>query len=82
MSAVLIRTQAEEKFQEAKQAVDLSQAPLIVAVGRGIKSQENIELVKKLAEAMVPRSPRRGPFATTMASYGPPDRQLRSNGFA
>ncbi|HSQ19080.1 MAG TPA: electron transfer flavoprotein subunit alpha/FixB family protein, partial [Blastocatellia bacterium] len=34
MANVQIRTQTEPKFQEAKQAVDLSQAPLIVAVGR------------------------------------------------
>src|SRR5262249_58688835 len=52
LSDVQIRSQAEPKFQEAKQAVDLSQAPLIVAVGRGIKSQENIEIVEKLAAAM------------------------------
>src|ERR1051325_8675558 len=31
MADVQIRTQPEEKFQEAKQAVDLTQAPLIVA---------------------------------------------------
>src|SRR6185369_14735673 len=52
LSDVQIRSEAEPKFQEAKQAVDLSQAPLIVAVGRGIKSQENIEIVQKLADAM------------------------------
>ncbi|HWP41822.1 MAG TPA: electron transfer flavoprotein subunit alpha/FixB family protein, partial [Blastocatellia bacterium] len=48
MSGVTIRTQPEEKFQEAKQAVDLTQAPLIVAVGRGIKEKDNIKLVEEL----------------------------------
>lgn len=42
----------EARFKEAKAAVDLSQAPLIVSVGRGIKEQKNIELVQKLAAAM------------------------------
>src|SRR5688500_10813396 len=35
LSGVEVRTQTEAPFQEAKQAVDLTQAPLIVAVGRG-----------------------------------------------
>jgi len=49
LSAELIRTQPEEAFREAKQAVDLSQAEIIVAVGRGIKAQENVTLAGKLA---------------------------------
>src|SRR5205085_5609939 len=40
----VIRTQPEEPFKEAKQAVDLTQAEIIVSVGRGIKEQKNIEL--------------------------------------
>src|SRR5207247_10465345 len=32
-----IRTKPLEVFREAKQAVDLTQAPIIVAIGRGIK---------------------------------------------
>src|SRR3954465_11824222 len=48
----VIRTRPEDPFKEAKQAVDLSQAEIIVAVGRGIKEQENIELAKQLAEAL------------------------------
>jgi electron transfer flavoprotein alpha subunit len=45
-----IRTVPLELFREAKQAIDLTQAPIIVAVGRGIKSQENIPLAEKLAK--------------------------------
>ncbi|HKV42972.1 MAG TPA: electron transfer flavoprotein subunit alpha/FixB family protein, partial [Blastocatellia bacterium] len=42
LAACEIRTKPAAKFQEAKQAVDLTQAEKIVSVGRGIKSQENI----------------------------------------
>lgn len=49
LDAAKIRTRPEEPFREAKQAVDLSQAEIIVAVGRGIKAPENIEMARKLA---------------------------------
>ena len=42
IDAAAIRQKPEAPFQEAKQAVDLSQAERIVAVGRGIKAQEHI----------------------------------------
>ena len=41
-----------EVFQEAKQAVDLSQAEVIVAVGRGIKEQKNLALAEDLAKVL------------------------------
>jgi len=47
-----IRTKPLELFREAKQAVDLTQAPVLVAVGRGIKAQENIPIVEKLAKLL------------------------------
>src|SRR4030095_11253388 len=47
-----VRQKPEAPFREAKQAVDLGQAERIVAVGRGIKSQENIPLAEKLAKAI------------------------------
>jgi len=47
-----VRNRPQEVFKEAKQAVDLTQAPVIVAVGRGIKEQKNIELAKQLADAL------------------------------
>jgi electron transfer flavoprotein alpha subunit len=52
ISASQVRTKPLERFQEAKGAVDLTQAEIIVAVGRGIKEQENLPLVQKLAEAL------------------------------
>src|SRR5207248_3420033 len=48
----VIRNKPQEVFKEAKQAVDLTQAEIIVSVGRGIKEQKNIELAKQLAEAL------------------------------
>lgn len=48
----VIRTHPEAPFKEARQAVDLTQARVIVAVGRGIKEQKNLELAKQLAEAL------------------------------
>jgi electron transfer flavoprotein alpha subunit len=43
------RVTPHEVFQEAKQAVDLSQAEVIVAVGRGIKEQKNVAIAEELA---------------------------------
>jgi electron transfer flavoprotein alpha subunit len=47
-----IRTKPLELFKEAKSAVDLTQAPLIVAIGRGIKAPENIPQAQALAKAL------------------------------
>jgi electron transfer flavoprotein alpha subunit len=47
-----IRTKPLELFREAKQAVDLTQAPIIVAIGRGIKAPENIPQAEKLAKVL------------------------------
>src|SRR5258708_875539 len=48
----VVRNKPQEVFKEAKQAVDLTQAEVIVAVGRGIKEQKNIEIAKQLADAL------------------------------
>src|SRR4051812_31726162 len=47
-----VREKPEEPFQETRQAVDLSQAERIVAVGRGIKAQEHLALAERLASAI------------------------------
>jgi electron transfer flavoprotein alpha subunit len=52
LQAEQIRTKPLELFREAKQAVDLTQAPILVAIGRGIKAPENIPLAEKLAKLM------------------------------
>jgi electron transfer flavoprotein alpha subunit len=52
LNAGQIRTKPLELFKEVKSAVDLTQAPLIVAIGRGIKAPENIPLAQALAKAI------------------------------
>lgn len=52
LKADQIRTKPLEFFREAKQAVDLTQSPIIVAIGRGIKAPENIPQAQKLAELL------------------------------
>ena len=47
-----IRMTPEAPFQEAKASVDLTKSEVIVAVGRGIKSQENIALAQQLADVL------------------------------
>ena len=47
-----IRTKPLDLFKEAKSAIDLTQAPLIVAVGRGIKAPENIPMAEAVAKAL------------------------------
>ena len=54
----------EAPFQEVKQAVDLSKAEIIVAIGRGIKSKENIALAKSSPKYSVVISPHRVLFVT------------------
>jgi electron transfer flavoprotein alpha subunit len=52
LDAAQIRTKPLELFREAKQAIDLTAAPVIVAIGRGIKEPTNIPLAEKLAKAI------------------------------
>ncbi len=52
LKAEQLRTKPLELFKEAKSAVDLTQAPLIVAIGRGIKAPENIPQAEALAKAL------------------------------
>src|SRR6266849_2602492 len=49
LRAEQVRSKPLELFREAKQAVDLTQAPIIVAIGRGIKDPANIPQAEKLA---------------------------------
>jgi electron transfer flavoprotein alpha subunit len=73
-----IRQKAEPPFQEAKQAVDLGQAERIVAVGRGIKSQENVALAEKLATAMGAELAASRPICDN--GWLPMERQIGSSG--
>ena len=73
-----VRMQPEPAFQEVKQAVDLGKADVIVAVGRGIKSKENIALAEKLAEALGGDLAASRPICD--AEWLPIDRQIGSSG--
>lgn len=73
-----VRMVPEAPFQEVKQAVDLSKADVIVAIGRGIKSQENIALAQKLAEVLGGDIAASRPICD--AEWLPIDRQIGSSG--
>jgi electron transfer flavoprotein alpha subunit len=73
-----IRMKPEAPFQEVKQAVDLSKADVIVAVGRGIKSKDNIALAEKLAEVLGGDLAASRPICD--AEWLPIDRQIGSSG--
>jgi len=73
-----IRMIPEAPFQEVKQAVDLSKADIIVAVGRGIKSKENLALAEKLAAALGGDIAASRPICD--AEWLPIDRQIGSSG--
>jgi electron transfer flavoprotein alpha subunit len=73
-----VRQQPEAPFQEAKAAVDLSQAERIVAVGRGIKTAENIPLAEKLAKAFGAELAASRPICDN--GWLPMERQIGSSG--
>jgi electron transfer flavoprotein alpha subunit len=74
----VIRNKPQEVFKEAKQAVDLTQAEIIVAVGRGIKEQKNIEIAKNLADALGGDLAASRPICDS--GWLPMDRQIGSSG--
>jgi electron transfer flavoprotein alpha subunit len=78
IDASAIRQKPDAPFQEAKQAVDLGQAERIVAVGRGIKSQENIAVAEKLATAMGAELAASRPICDS--GWLPMERQIGSSG--
>jgi len=73
-----VRMVPEAPFQEAKQAVDLTKAEVIVAVGRGIKSKDNLALAEKLAEVLGGDLAASRPICD--AEWLPIDRQIGSSG--
>lgn len=73
-----VRMVPEAPFQEVKQAVDLTKADVIVAVGRGIKSKDNLALAEKLAEALGGDLAASRPICD--AEWLPIDRQIGSSG--
>ncbi len=73
-----IRMTPEAPFQEAKATVDLTKSEIIVAIGRGIKSQENIALAQQLADVLGADVAASRPICD--ADWLPIDRQIGSSG--
>jgi electron transfer flavoprotein alpha subunit len=78
IDAAGLRQAPEAPFKEAKQAVDLGQAERIVAVGRGIKSQDNIAVAERLARALSAEVAASRPICDS--GWLPMDRQIGSSG--
>ena len=78
IDAAALRNKPEAPFKEAKQAVDLTQAQVIVAVGRGIKEEKNIDLARQLAEALGGEIAASRPICDS--GWLPMDRQVGSSG--
>jgi len=78
LEAGQIRSKPSEPFRESAQTVDLSSAPVIVSVGRGIGEQENIPLVQKLADALGAELAASRPICDN--GWLPMERQVGSSG--
>jgi electron transfer flavoprotein alpha subunit len=73
-----IRTKPGEPFREAAQTVDLGSAQRIVSVGRGIKEEANLGLVKDLAAALGAEIAASRPICDN--GWLPMERQVGSSG--
>jgi len=73
-----IRTAPSAPFREAAHTVDLTAAPVIVSVGRGVREQENIALVQALADALGAELAASRPICD--AGWLPMERQVGSSG--
>ncbi|MGH9775811.1 MAG: electron transfer flavoprotein subunit alpha/FixB family protein [Candidatus Acidiferrales bacterium] len=78
LAAEQIRMKPMELFREAKQAVDLTQAPILISIGRGIKAPENIPMAEKLAKLMGGEICASRPICDE--GWLPMDRQIGSSG--
>ena len=78
LEASAIRQKPEDPFRESARQVDLSAAELIVAVGRGIKEEGNINLVKDLAAALGAELAASRPICDN--GWLPMERQVGSSG--
>jgi len=78
IDAAQIRTRPGEHYRAAAQTVDLGSAQMIVSVGRGIKSQENISIIQNLAMALGAEVAASRPICD--AGWLPMERQVGSSG--
>tara|TARA_Y100001970_G_scaffold281989_1_gene393920 strand:+ start:1595 stop:2575 length:981 start_codon:yes stop_codon:yes gene_type:complete len=75
-----IKSHSEAEFQDSASGVDLTTAELIVSVGRGIESKDNLPLVESLASAMNAEIASSRPVVDM--GWLPPYRQIGSSGQA
>ncbi|HVX66377.1 MAG TPA: electron transfer flavoprotein subunit alpha/FixB family protein [Bryobacteraceae bacterium] len=78
LDAAAVRGRPGEPFRAAQQGVDLSSAPIVVSVGRGIKEKDNIAVVEKLAEALGAELAASRPICDN--GWLPMERQVGSSG--
>jgi electron transfer flavoprotein alpha subunit len=78
LDAAAVRQKPEAPFQEARQAVDLSQAERIVSVGRGIKAKGNLPVAERLAAALNAELAASRPICDN--GWLPMERQIGSSG--
>jgi electron transfer flavoprotein alpha subunit len=78
LEAGMIRQRPEAAFRESARGVDLTAAPLIVAVGRGIKEESNMGLAQELAEALGAELAASRPICDN--GWLPMERQVGSSG--
>ena len=73
-----IKSQSEPEFQESSSGVDLTAAELIVSIGRGIESEDNLPTMQSLADAMGAEVASSRPVVDM--GWLPPYRQVGSSG--
>jgi electron transfer flavoprotein alpha subunit len=78
LAASQIRNKPGELFRESGQTVDLTQAPVIVSVGRGIGEQDNLPIVEELAQALGAELAASRPICDN--GWLPMERQVGSSG--
>ncbi len=78
LDAAQIRNKPGERFRESAQTVDLSAAPVIVSVGRGIREVENIAIVQELATSLHAELAASRPICDN--GWLPMERQVGSSG--
>jgi electron transfer flavoprotein alpha subunit len=78
IEAAQIRNKPGERFRESASTVDLTAAPVIVSVGRGIGEQDNIPIIEELAQALGAEIAASRPICDN--GWLPMERQVGSSG--
>lgn len=78
LDAAQIRSRPGDPFQESQRSVDLSNAEMIVSVGRGIKEKDNLPVIEELARALGAEIAASRPICDN--GWLPMERQVGSSG--